>query len=215
MAVSLFDQDPHFYLISFIKKDTTVEQFDALAHDVGPCLYRKVFENFSALSIAADRGNIPLINHIVKIGGRALLTRIDGYGNTPLVSVLMTREITDISHREHAVQTLIDLGAEVDQTTHYGFKKPVTPLYLALSRTVTVGQAYFPIVKLLLRNGATAQEGDQTQDLTPEQEQILAKAQAEIAEESPTSSTSESISDDSLASASLIGEPTASGCVIS
>lgn len=92
-------------------------------------------------------GNLPLIRHILDVGGRDLLELGNEFGFTPLFCAAR--------HGEHeAAECLIAQGADVNRaTTLYADSIPSgsTPLWVAAHGSKSVR-----ICKLLLRHGAVA-----------------------------------------------------------
>ncbi len=101
---------------------------------------------WTALEKACDTGNVPLIRHIVKIGGKELLS-LQGV-QTPLHRAIACR---DLLKRLKCVEELVNLGADVNLTHKDSRGINATPLLSAARKPENL-----KIVKLLLRHGAKA-----------------------------------------------------------
>lgn len=116
-----------------------------------------------ALGVAATHGNVPLIQHIVVLGGESLLSLGNDFGDTPLFSAVRDCQYC-------AAQALLELRANVNMETSSGCDDSqrgptpggATPLWAAVKRAQNKN-----LVKLLLSYGAVWGE------LTfPEQDQL-------------------------------------------
>lgn len=131
-----------------ITSETTPEEFDQLLlrgyeFDTG-FLYH--LSEMTLLNLAALKGNVRLIRHIVNVGGKQLLnlgTR--DFGRTPLFSAINANVPCSV------VGELVKLNANVNIACSFksdAFKVAET----CLDRAIALGN--FSIAKLLLRHGA-------------------------------------------------------------
>lgn len=121
-----------------------------------------------ALGIAASFGNIPLIGHIVKLGGQQLLSLGNRFGWTPLFQAVLC-------DKDESVERLLQLGASPNiATSHASAAAPegATPLWAAAQKTRNVAMAV-----LLMRCGAVAEPtpDEQGQKVLKEASQQLHK----------------------------------------
>lgn len=129
---------------------------------------------YTTLAVAAMRGNIRLIEHVVRTGGKELLELGDDFGATPLFVAIE-------ENQTQAAKKLILLGSNVNMATNLDCPKRkeqhvppgATPLWAAAERAKSIA-----LVKLLLRNGAVAEPA-----LTAAGTAILARAEIEMEKE--------------------------------
>lgn len=155
-------------MIRSIREDTTPEQFKTMTSNLrGYTLASKDGMERTALNGAAIAGNIPLIQHIVKEGGKELLSNVCSWGQIPLMNAGIEKKI-------QAMQELINLGADVN-ATGVGFERRSSVLEHAVKVIKDLD-----VIKLLLKNGAI-NEG--WQSYTEEEKDLLNKAKVEIENE--------------------------------
>ena len=139
---------------SFIKENTTCEQFDAFLKERPN--YRLNYggnDGWNALGVAALVGNVALIHHIVRIGGKPLIHLGNLLGWTPLYCAA---NCSDSEKGLMAAKTLLSFGAEVNTATSLDWEgleggmtpKMATPLWAAASKAQNLN-----LVKFLLING--------------------------------------------------------------
>jgi hypothetical protein len=176
---------PEAALVTFITDKTTPKEFDE--HCARSPLYKLNYSwlDLSALGQAASHGNILLIEHIVKVGGKELLHLGNQFGITPLF-------LAAKSNQTLAVRKLIELGADINMATNGEFRRDLvplgaTPLWTAVEKMVherlssvqhLMGkdkQIDMPLIKFLLKNKAVAQPV-----LSEAKSKILEKASKEI-----------------------------------
>lgn len=113
---------------------------------------------WTALGMAAKKGHVKLIQHIVKIGGEHLLNLGNDHGWTPLLCCVANfKEQQDLGFI--AAQELIRLGADVniatsgssDDSIKGEMPKKATPLWVAAEKAKNLR-----LVELLLQHGAVA-----------------------------------------------------------
>ncbi|MES2272765.1 MAG: ankyrin repeat domain-containing protein [Chlamydiota bacterium] len=161
-------------MVNFIQLNTTPQEFDT---------ERKKYPNYqltyggrigwNALGSAADEGNVELVEHIVQIGGKALIELGNFVGFTPLFCATRNNHYL-------TAKKLIELGANVNIGTFRdsdGEKRNTlegsTPLWAAAQEARNVA-----LVRLLLKKGAVAEPALESEGL-----KILDQAQKEIANE--------------------------------
>lgn len=161
-----------------ITRTTTTQEFDVeRAKNPDFQLDNRGRNGHTSLTVAAEQGNVLLIEHIVRIGGTRLLDMGNDYGITPLFWAV-------IGNHRAAAKKLIELGSNVNIASSSGCKLPfdydtcvrTTPLaYVAkkvgLFSSIEATQKYgretlhpYPIqkaqnvamAKLLILNGAVA-----------------------------------------------------------
>src|SRR6185503_6015896 len=97
-------------LDKIITATTTPEEFDIeRAKHPSYQLIDVGLSSFTSLHIAAQVGNVPLIEYIIRIGGKILLNVGTEKGKTALVCALE-------NYQPAAVITLIALGSDVNMT---------------------------------------------------------------------------------------------------
>lgn len=133
-------------IINFISSDTLPEEFDEIRIEQEQMGYRLEFGDkwgYNALGTAVIFSNIPLIRHIVAIGGKHLLNYANLKGDTPLH---LAAKNDDYEKAYEIAQELIQLGSKINLDTP--FRKDYTPLMTA------VRSGNIELARLLLRNNA-------------------------------------------------------------
>lgn len=129
-------------IINFISSDTLPEEFDEIRIEQEQMGYRLEFGDkwgYNALGTAVIFSNIPLIRHIVAIGGKHLLNYANLKGDTPL-------HLAAKNDDYEIAQELIQLGSRINLDTP--FRKDYTPLMTA------VRSGNIELARLLLNNNA-------------------------------------------------------------
>lgn len=149
------DNYTYMHLKRVIKPETTSEEFEEEvrqyqeAHpSLAPFTYDSTttYGGCNVVHLAAYNGNVGLIEHFVRQGGRELLDTGNKYGGTPLHCSVERGHVL-------ATRTLLRLGANPNIFERIEDKSwiPSTPLFNALNIDIPDKIA---ITKLLLRNGA-------------------------------------------------------------
>lgn len=129
-------------MTTFINEKTTSEEFDQRCKHYPEYRLNKGGKNgWHALQAAAAEGNLPLIEHIVAIGGKELLHLGNQEKSSPLACAI---EAEKPEHAYPAVKKLLELGA--NPNIGEGLR---TPLYMAIEMEHPNEQ----VVEILLRHG--------------------------------------------------------------
>ena len=140
-------------IVHFIQADTTPAEFDTKRGEFP--LYRLYYGgkcNWTALAVAASKGNIPLIEHIFAIGGKSLLFMANFSHETPLHCACACE---DQEKGYLAAKKLIQLGTpvniaeklEIDGGNGFYFQKPLD---------TALANGNIKIATMLLRLGGIA-----------------------------------------------------------
>lgn len=188
-----------------IDKKTSIETFNkmvekALCDYDSDCNYNasdytlgSYYNDHNALSRAAQKGNLPLIVHIVEIGGKNLLNIGNRHGATPLLFciyqaalLIRVRNIQGpqwnwVSKKAELIvpTKLCALGTDLNLTNTHGWKDyfvgnipaGVTPLWMAAEKTSNLN-----LVKMLISYGAMVDYSL----LSAHGEEMMAKATEEL-----------------------------------
>ena len=147
-----------------LKEDATPEEFDNVCNKLPNYISINSFRYY-ALDLSLDKGNIPLIRHIVNLGGKDLLNIGDQHGVTALFYKIYKVACNDhfsdgmkVSETEHfkSLSLLCELGADINLATRYGWRikkmgeipRGVTVLWVAAEKTTRLD-----FVKILLSYG--------------------------------------------------------------
>lgn len=169
----------------FVKRQTTPDEFEQLLSS--NCSNHQLSDGgrdaqgMTCLSHAASWGNVPLIEHIVKIGGKELIDIGSKWGITPLHTAVLADEY-------EAAEALIRLGANVNTKTSDNAilrwqcfypkrehqPRNESPLWSAIHRTNSIS-----MIILLVRNGAQM-EGCQDSWVSPKMRERFEQAQMEM-----------------------------------
>lgn len=158
----------------FIEPNTAVDAFDekkrALEESHG---YELTFGGrcgWNVLGAATITGNIALIEHIVRVGGKDLMDYANIYGNTALHIAAYEN---DFNKACLISKKLIQLGAQINICSIDTKIKNRTPLIVAANKS------NLQLVKLLLKNGAIVPDNVNEQ-LDTVQQKIIFDAIEEI-----------------------------------
>ena len=162
MTMSDQSQPGGLRITNFITPATTPAEFDAECTKCpGYTLTAGGRCGWTALGAAANKGNVLLVEHIVRIGGKTLLELRNESGFTPLYCATEAGQF-------RAAKALLDLGAQVD-AEGVGGETSLRTAALAQCRAVT---------KLLLIHQAKVPA-----DLNEETAHFVADIQAELCAE--------------------------------
>jgi hypothetical protein len=154
-----------------INKNTTPTEFNTRCNELGVVLEKgECFRNYTPLEIAFYRENMPLVDHIIKVGGKKLLDL--GYEDG---TTLLYRCTIDVDFPLGI--TLTKLGADVNIVipTKGSLPEDTALWWLFLDMEITVLKASYITLKFLLRHGAIA-----TPELTQRGKKIMEHAEKEM-----------------------------------
>jgi ankyrin repeat protein len=175
------------FFLAHLEEDTSTQWFDNNRNRRPNYKLESCFGYLNALGFAAEKGNLPLIHHLVKIGGQDLLNMGNGAGASALFQCVISSVKTEmgskiVSKKAHFIcpSLLCELGADVNLATSKKWNsfsvgstpERVTALWVAAEKTTRLD-----LVKMLLCYGGDEKVCGQ---LSEKGKAMISKAKNEI-----------------------------------